>query len=194
MFNPLSLIPSPYLWLAKGIALLGLLLSLWYAWHRFTGHYIDIGKAEIQQKWDKKKDEQTALANQQIAENAIKLAKGKIAVNFADQSATAQLTQLNLDRQHETDNLKALYENKIVSIKHNLANRVQSSTTSSTSTLPNIASDTEATATTESIDNTAITKLQSQYDTLEKACTIETVDYNNLRTWADASCEIVECK
>ncbi len=53
--NPLSLIPAPYQLLAKGIALLALVIALWAAWHSFTGHYIAIGKAEVQAQWDKQK-------------------------------------------------------------------------------------------------------------------------------------------
>lgn len=41
--------------LAKGIAALTLIVALGWAWHEFTGHYINIGKAEIQGQWDKQK-------------------------------------------------------------------------------------------------------------------------------------------
>lgn len=33
-----------------------------------------------------------------------------------------------------------------------------------------------------------------QYDTLVDACKVTTLDYNNLRTWADEACLIAECK
>lgn len=36
----------------KAALLLGLCLALWGAWHEFTGHYIDIGRAQVQAKWD----------------------------------------------------------------------------------------------------------------------------------------------
>lgn len=137
---------------------------------------------------------QTALATQQIAENAIKLAKGKVSVNFSDQSATAQLTQLNLDRKHETDNIKALYEDKIANLKHNLAKRLQSSTTDSASKTTIVTSDTETDSAAQSISNAAVTRIQAQYDTLENACIITTVDFNNLRTWADIVCDIAVCE
>lgn len=45
MFDPASLA-------IRGLLLAGLCLALWGAWHEFTGHYIDIGRAEVQAKCD----------------------------------------------------------------------------------------------------------------------------------------------
>lgn len=47
---PLSLIPAPYQLLAKVIAGAVLVLACWYAWHQFTGHYIDIGREEVRKE------------------------------------------------------------------------------------------------------------------------------------------------
>lgn len=40
----------------KGLMIIGLMIALWGAWHSFTGHYKDIGRAEVQAKWDKDKE------------------------------------------------------------------------------------------------------------------------------------------
>lgn len=43
---------NPYMWLIKLVGIGIMLLALWYAWHQFTGHYIDIGKAARQPEVD----------------------------------------------------------------------------------------------------------------------------------------------
>lgn len=140
------------------------------------------------------KVQQTVLANQQIAENSIKLAGAQTKVNLADNLATSQLTQLRLDRNVETNNLKALYENKLANLKRDMVHGLQSSPATSASQTTDTASDTQANPQNEPISDSTIIRLQTQYDTLEKACTIETIDFNDLRMWADSACEIVECK
>lgn len=46
-------VPGPYRLIAKiGVAILAVLLA-WYAWSQFTGHYIDIGRAQLQPKIEK---------------------------------------------------------------------------------------------------------------------------------------------
>lgn len=61
--NPFNLIPVPYQLLAKGIGCLVLVLALWAAWHAFTGHYVDIGKAARQPEIDTLKAANTELAS-----------------------------------------------------------------------------------------------------------------------------------
>lgn len=53
--NIFSLIPSGYQLLAKVIASVLLVIALYAAWHSFTGHYVDIGRKEVQLEWDKQK-------------------------------------------------------------------------------------------------------------------------------------------
>ena len=150
-------------------------------------HHLQSARNEAIESLNHYKVQQTVLASQQIAENTIKLAGAQSKVNLADNLATSQLINLRLNRNVETNNLKALYENKLANLKRDMVHSVQSSSAVSASTLPIITSDTQAVAAGESDSNRA-------YTTLENACQITTIDYNNLRTWADAACEIVECK
>ena len=38
--------------LVRGLLVIGIAIAAWGAWHEFTGHYIDIGKAQVQALWD----------------------------------------------------------------------------------------------------------------------------------------------
>ena len=53
MFTSILAFLSPYKLLIKGIALVLLVISLYASWHAFTGHYKDIGRTEVQIKFDK---------------------------------------------------------------------------------------------------------------------------------------------
>lgn len=44
----------------RGVLVLAIASACWYAWHRFTEHYVDKGRAEVQVKWDKDKAERIA--------------------------------------------------------------------------------------------------------------------------------------
>lgn len=48
--NPFSLIPAPYQLLAKIIGIALLCFALLYTWHRFTNHYVEIGRQAVRQK------------------------------------------------------------------------------------------------------------------------------------------------
>lgn len=179
----ISLIILPYLkrlWLPIAIGLM-VLASYCYI------HHLQSQRDNAITALNNYKSAQSALANQQIAQNAILYANAQSKVISADTFTTSKLTELHLDRTHEKQAL-------IDSIKRNLVHSLQSSATDSPSALSDSTSDTETATTAESVDNTAVARLQSQYDTLDKACTIETIDYNDLRSWADATCEIVECR
>jgi hypothetical protein len=65
----LGLIPAPYQLIAKCIAVAALCAALLFAWHQFTGHYIDIGKAARQTEVDQLnlQRQQAALAAQQCS-------------------------------------------------------------------------------------------------------------------------------
>jgi hypothetical protein len=118
-----------------------------------------------------------------IAENAIKTANVK---------AKSDITRLNLDRVSEVKKLKDLYENSQSTLnrtKRNLNARLRNAEAKRGSTgLPNTTSNTNPSTSSESIDNSAA------YRTLERACQIETIDYNELRAWADSACVQVGCK
>lgn len=128
----------------------------------------------------------TATAKQE-ADNAINLAKAKGNVNVAVNQASADMARLNLDRTQSTNEMKKLYETKIANLKHSMDDRLQSSTDNHSSTTIETASDTSTIAEGGGERDTA-------FATLEKACTIETIDYNLLRTWADEVCSIAVCE
>lgn len=113
MFNLISkFVPGPYQLFAKiGVVVLAGLLA-WYAWAQFTGHYIDIGRAQLQPKLDQAIAEnkrvigitykwrdayallgnKTAECNASVAALANKSAQAKIASARALKSAEAKAT------------------------------------------------------------------------------------------------------
>ena len=128
----------------------------------------------------------TATAKQE-ADNLVKYISAQSKVTIADNQATFDMASLNLNRDKSSREMKALYENKINQLKHSMASRsgIMQSPSSDTMPTSETSSDTEAIAEGERIDHTA---------TLEQACTIETLDYNLLRTWADNVCNIAVCE
>lgn len=71
----LGLVPAPYQLIAKCIAVAALCAVLLFAWHEFTGHYIDIGKASRQTEVEQLNLErqQAALAAQQCSDSVAAL-------------------------------------------------------------------------------------------------------------------------
>ena len=61
MFTSILAFLSPYKLLIKGIALVLMVIALYAAWHAFTGHYKDIGRTEIQVKFDQYKSDEDKL-------------------------------------------------------------------------------------------------------------------------------------
>jgi hypothetical protein len=55
--NPLDFIPIQYRLLAKAIGAVILVLALWFLWHEFTVHYIDIGRNEVRAELQPQIDE-----------------------------------------------------------------------------------------------------------------------------------------
>jgi hypothetical protein len=108
-----------------------------------------------------------------------------------EKSHKEQLAKLNLDRNRETNAIKAIYENKLNLISRNVSNRLPKQPAEG---LPISASDTQRLATGESNGDSAIGGLQNDYNALESACVLTTLDFNALRAWADVVCETVECK
>lgn len=121
------------------------------------------------------KDAQLARQKEQIA-----LTK----VLIIEKSHKEQLAKLNLDRNLETNSLKAIYENKLNSTTRNWSDRVR---LESAKGLPISASDTSGYTEGER-------ECYANYTTLEKACIITTIDFNALRAWGGVVCETVECK
>ena len=71
MFTSILLFLKPFKTIIfKGIALVLFFISLYAAWHAFTGHYKDIGRTEIQIKWDKEKSEIKAIVDKQKSDIA----------------------------------------------------------------------------------------------------------------------------
>ena len=131
----------------------------------------------------------TEANNKQIAANLIKLATMQSKVTIAENKAIFDMASLNLNRDKSSREMKALYESKINLNKHSLA--------SDTGIMQSPSSDTGATIETAS-DTQIIAEGRGERDTafaqLEEACTIETLDYNLLRTWAEEVCSIAVCE
>jgi hypothetical protein len=101
-----------------------------------------------------------------------------------EKSHKEQLSKLKLDRNRETNAIKAIYENKLNTLNRNVANRLPNQPATH---LPISASDTQRLA-------EGGGECDANYSTLEKACQITTIDFNTCRAWADVVCETVECK
>jgi hypothetical protein len=97
----------------------------------------------------------------------------------------------NLDRVESTKELKDLYETKITNLKHSMDSRTGELLPPAYDCaigMPDTAPSSEGVASSGEFD------YAGAYRTLEKACQIETLDYNQLREWADTACEEVGCK
>jgi hypothetical protein len=112
-------------------------------------------------------------------------------VLIIEKSHKEQLSKLKLDRNRENNAIKAIYENKLNLISHNLSNRLPNK---STEGMPIRSENTAGLATGEQNSDTAIDTISRDYNALESACVLTTLDYNALRAWADVVCETVECK
>lgn len=129
------------------------------------------------------------LAEKTIAENKLKEDKARKDLSIAEITAHNQLDVI-LDKDKTilqlTKDLKANYAQK--TINYNLSHsgivlHAESSLNSESET----ATNSSASAESESECDAAA------YNTLERACTIETIHYNLLREWADIACNQVGC-
>jgi hypothetical protein len=155
-------------------------------------HQRDVAIAELASY----KQAQAVAVAKATAENTVKEATAQTKVDDTVRGATAILTQLNLNHQQSTTDLKDLYESKISKLKHDMAwhpGSVLPTAAGDNSTTGNSASNSEVSASSWQECDGTLTSLQGEYSTLEKACQIETVDFNVLRIWADAVCETIEC-
>lgn len=139
---------------------------------------------------------QSALVAKQDKEYAEKLAIAQNQTTIAQFEAQQQLDKLNIDREQSTKDLKALYENKISHLKRAMVSNSSGvlPSTGSTEQATETTSNTSKFAESESECYTTIAGLQEGYDTLESACIVTTVDYNQLRGWADVVCGMAICE
>lgn len=104
---------------------------------------------------------------------------------IAAAAAKADLARLNLNRARETKNLKDQYEIRNNSTKRNFTERLR------------LDAERHRLGLSESISNTsalAESGRDCDTNTLIKACQITTIDYNELRAWADNVCLTVGCE
>jgi hypothetical protein len=138
------------------------------------------------------KQEIAELTAKTQSENEKKLIVAENAIKTANVKAESDMARLTLDRDSDVKKLKELYENSQSTLnrdRRNFNTRLLNAKTEYRGVgLPNTASDTGPSAGEESIFDSAA------YRTLERACQIETIDYNELRAWADSACKHVGCK
>jgi chromosome segregation ATPase len=91
---------SRYLLPIKVIGLVLTIIALWVAWHRFTGHYIDIGRQEVQIKFDEFKNEQIKLVAAQKAKDLANRNEATKAQENIKLHYEKQIADLNLDREN----------------------------------------------------------------------------------------------
>ena len=120
-------------------------------------------------------------------ENEKKLIIAQNAVKTATLKSQAEMERLNLDRVRETKNLKGLYENTLNRTKFNYDDRLRLEAERNRLGMSAADNDTSTLAESERNGDTAA------YRTLERACQITTIDYNELRGWADAACNMAGC-
>ena len=106
MFTSILAFLSPYKLLIKGIALVLFFISLYAAWHAFTGHYKDIGRTEIQVKWDKYKQDEDKLLNEANAKNVILRALAEKEQSDLKTEYDKKLKDLNIDNHQLKKDLK----------------------------------------------------------------------------------------
>jgi hypothetical protein len=182
----LNLIPARFHLLVKVIAGAILLLAIWYVWRQFTGHYIDIGRAEVQAKWDKETKRLAEERDKQIAENiqkSIAAASAKQRIFSEHQAEVAKLrSQSNAKLQNSLADTDAIWRDRLRNAVGADRARTVSELSSSAEGITESGGDGHATVT------------RSQYDTLEAACKLTTIDYNALRKSWDEACLVYGCE
>lgn len=142
----------------------------------------------IQFQYDQHLVGDAAASSQRKLENRLKEQAHKKEVDKANAEAKAELDKFKLNRDREAKNLKGLYETRLDGTNRNWSERVRLEQEREAATgLPTSASDTIGY--TESLR-----ECYAAYITLENACRITTIDFNNLRTWGDSVCDLVGCK
>lgn len=155
---------------------IGLCVLLWYAYSQKTAYETSVQelkafKASIAQ-----------LAAKQVQENEIKRIKAESAIKASQLIHSKQIEDIR-NAYVKTNKLNTI---TITDLRKQLRDRLGSSLD-----LPEVVNDTQRT----SVEWTdSYRALDSQYKTLREACTITTVDYNALRSWADTACSTVGCE
>lgn len=168
------------------------LLALWFCYAQYSAQVSRADKAEIglakQVQLHKQFKDDIALETiKRSAENATKLAVAKKSLQESEKQHGAVIAKFNLDRERETRNLKAYYENRIDSTKFNFTERMRLEAERVSSGLPEATSDTSRFTERER-------ECYAGYSALEGACKLTTNDYNRLRGWANVACEQVGCE
>ena len=88
---------TPYNLLAKAVALVLLVISLYAAWHAFIGHYKDIGRTEIQVKFDKYKSDEDKLLQADNVKNVVLRAIADKQQSDLKLGYDKKLSDLNID-------------------------------------------------------------------------------------------------
>ncbi len=178
--NPFSALTGGYLTLAKGIALLAVLLSLWWAWHSFTGHYVDIGRAEIQAKWDAQIELDKKAALQRKADNLDKEDKAQLAINSIVSTHENEVNKIRA-KYDKLNQDKTLADSSIA----NWRERLRLELAKAANGLPEISIPTSG---------TPISRQDGDAATLRTACEITTLDYDALHKAWDNACIVYGCK
>jgi biopolymer transport protein ExbB/TolQ len=119
-------------------------------------------------------------------QNNVKLAVAKKTMEINEVRAKKQMEAEKLERQREAAKLKELYEKRDSNTKFNFSERLRMQAEVHSNGVAKITSNTSGFTEGERNSNAA-------FITLENACKVTTIDYNRLRTWADAACEQVGC-
>ena len=189
MFTALLSFLSPFKSLIfKGIGIIILVIALYTAWHKFTGHYVHIGEANIQVKWDKERADTKVLADKQQVEIAAAIKKATDITKVALGEKDAALKKLGLEhvnRLELTKRIEALNEahnTKLADTKHNYNERLRLEGVSSASALREESERLAGLPESASERDRAI----ADYDTLREACQLTTIDFNTCRLSYDA--------
>jgi hypothetical protein len=161
------------------------LLVLWYCYSQYSAQVARADRAEVALAQFKADIAQATF--KRSAENATKLAVAKKALQESEKQHGAVIAKFNLDRERETKNLKAYYENRIDSTKFNFTERMRLEAERHRIGMSEVTG-----------DSSRLTEREREcyagYSTLEKACQLTTSDYNRLRGWANVACEQVGCE
>lgn len=168
------------------------LLVLWYCYAQYNAQVkrADDAERELSAHIDMHKAFKSEIDIATIKrenENALKLAIAKKTLEESERINKSELLKHELNRDRETKELRAYYENRIDSTKYNFTERMRLEAERNRAGLPEVASDTSGFTKGER-------ECHAGYSALEGACKITTIDYNRLRGWADAACLQVGCE
>lgn len=153
-------------------------------------HY-KIKSEHLKQDFDNHLMRDVSALEMRKLENKIRTEQFTKALQESEAKHLAQMKVFQLDRQREAKAIKEQYENDKTGFMFRLnayADRMRlEQERSPTDGLPTPQADTSGSTEAER-------DCYSAYTSLEKACRITTIDYNRLRAWGDATCDLVICK